>query len=137
MLPRLPHLRSAHQQDRHRAPMMIMRIGPPRRPAVAPGTPPTADGESSASSASFRRPFDSDWVAQAWPGIRLSYIEILFGGRRGNDLRPTLRAVVHLGVLTPADVRVTARHTVAEADAAASEPLRHKGALTSPRRPLG
>jgi hypothetical protein len=78
---------------------------------------------------------DGEWLACRWSGVRLRAAELL--SREGDGVRsPTLRAVVQLGTLTPADVRVIAGPATQSVENAAVERLRlmsvrshHNGAV--------
>lgn len=106
-------------------PWMSMRIGgPPRPPAVAPVPPHSAAYESARYNPTAPRPFDNQWVAQSWPLVRITHAEVRPNGQYWSAMRPVLRAVLHLGALTPADVRVTARYRMARGQDATAEPVR-------------
>jgi len=102
----------------------------PARQSASTGDdpPPAADPASS--------PFDGRWVARHWRDVRVSHAEVRTVGSRGEHERSMLRAVVQLGDLTPADVRVTARRVAERPEPASAEPLRlwsvqshHNGAV--------
>jgi hypothetical protein len=63
-----------------------------------------------------------EWLARRWPGVHLRVAELVSGTGDGVTA-PTLRAVVQLGTLTPADVRVTAG-PAAQVESAPAEQLR-------------
>jgi hypothetical protein len=64
------------------------------------------------------------WLEREWPRVHVCFAEVLRAGEDAIQRRPRLRAVVQLGGLTPADVRVTARLAAAGSEAASREPLR-------------
>ncbi len=78
---------------------------------------------------------DGEWLARRWSGVQLRAAELL--SREGDGVRrPTLRAIVQLGTLTPADVRVIAGPAAQSVGNAAVERLRlmsvrshHNGAV--------
>lgn len=106
-------------------PWMSMRIGgPPRPPAAETNVPQSAVNEASTIRARVGRPFDDEWVARSWSDVRIARAEASPNGQYWNAGHPVLRAVVHLGALTPADVRVWARYRMAKEQTASGEPLR-------------
>jgi hypothetical protein len=97
---------------------MGMRIGgPPRAPVVEVAAQQPAAHRSKVGASVH--PFDRHWVEGSWPAVHIAHAEVSW-----NASRPVLRAVVHLGGLTPADVRVTARYRAEGDKAANTEPLR-------------
>ena len=64
------------------------------------------------------------WLEKEWPRVHVCFAEVLRAGEDFSQGRPRLRAVVQLGGLTPADVRVTARLATAGPEPASREPLR-------------
>ena len=78
---------------------------------------------------------EGEWLARRWSGVHLRVAELVSGARNGAPAS-TLRAVVQLGTLTPADVRVTAAPSAQAAETASAEQLRlvsvrshHNGAV--------
>ena len=63
---------------------------------------------------------EGEWLAQRWSGVYLRVAELVSGAGDGVPA-PTLRAVVQLGTLTPADVRVTAAPTAEDVETAAEQ----------------
>lgn len=104
---------------------MGMRIGGPPRPSPVPNTVTqiVTDGARAIVEPSAR-PFDSHWVARQWPCVHVCHAEFLVDGESEGDRRPVLKAVVQLGELKPADVRVTARRIVDGSKFAAAAVLR-------------
>jgi hypothetical protein len=110
--------------------------GPARRlpRSTAAQQVPTDDGRIPAAPA--REPFYRTWLARHWSGVHVSLVELLADDERGGAARRMVRAVVQLGALTPADVRVAVRRTVPEVERATTELLRlvsarsyHNGAV--------
>ena len=64
-----------------------------------------------------RREHYGRWIAGQWSGVHVCGAEKVEQLRRGTDQRATLRAVVQLGELTPADVVVTVRPADREREA--------------------
>ena len=114
-----------------------VRVGGPPREWVEPDrAPQTTRGGPPASADRNGSPFDGRWVARHWQGVHVSHAEVQIVDSRGERERSMLRAVVQLGDLTPADVRVTARSVAAGPEQASREPLRlwsvrshHNGAV--------
>jgi len=111
-----------------------LHIGAPTRrpPASVPDRQvKPADSPSRVVADDGRR--GGEWLAPRWSGVHVRVAELLTcNGIAG----PTLRAVVQLGTLTPADVRVMARPTAQAEDATTAEQLRlmsvrshHNGAV--------
>ncbi len=77
---------------------------------------------------------DGGWLARRWSGVHLRVAELVPGA--GGGPASTVRAVVQLGTLTPADVRVTAGPTSQTVEASSAEHVRlvsvrshHNGAV--------
>jgi hypothetical protein len=105
--------------------------GPARRPPAPVSDRQVTPGDSRLRAVTDDGPRDGEWLARRWSGVHVRVAELLSGdGVAGS----TLRAVVQLGTLTPADVRVIAR--AAAQDATSAEQLRlvsvrshHNGAV--------
>jgi len=102
--------------------------GPARRAPVPVSDPQLIPGDGRLRVAIDHRLGDGEWLARRWPGVHLRAAELLTAP--GDDVAaPTVRAVVQLGTLTPADVRVIAEPTVRTVESASARQLR----LTSVR----
>ena len=93
-----------------------------------------AAGGGPVASEPARREIYGEWIAGQWSGVHVCGAELVERLRRGTDERATLRAVVQLGGLTPADVVVTARRAdlergTAEAARLWSVQSHHNGAF--------
>jgi hypothetical protein len=66
-------------------------------------------GGGPVASEPARRELYGEWIAGQWSGVHVCGAEMVERLRGGTGQRATLRAVVQLGGLTPADVVVTAR----------------------------
>jgi len=78
---------------------------------------------------------DGEWLARRWSGVHLRFAELVPSAGDGVPAS-TLRAVVQLGTLTPADVRVTAGPTAQAVETSSAEQVRlvsvrshHNGAV--------
>lgn len=78
---------------------------------------------------------DGEWLARRWSGVHLRVAELVPSAGDGVPAS-TLRAVVQLGTLTPADVRVTAGPTAQAVESSSAEHVRlvsvrshHNGAV--------
>ena len=95
-----------------------LHIGAPARrpPARVPGT--QVNPSDSRTTATLDEGRDGGaWLARRWSGVQLRVAELVSGAGDG-VAAPTLRAVVQLGTLTPADVRVTAAPTAEDVETA-------------------
>ena len=110
--------------------------GPPRQSTEPDPAPQTAGDDPPPTVDPVGSPFDGRWVARHWQSVHVSHAEVHIVGSRGEHERSMLRAVVQLGDLTPADVRVTALSAAEESGPGSVEPLRlwsvqshHNGAV--------
>lgn len=109
--------------------------GPSRRPPVPVADTQLTSRDGRQRVATDDLPRDVEWLARRWPGVHLRVAELLT--RAGDDVAvPTVRAVVQLGTLTPADVRVIAEPSVQTVDSASARQIRltsvsshHNGAV--------
>jgi hypothetical protein len=102
--------------------------GPARRAPVPVSDPQLIPGDGRLRVATDHRLGDGEWLARRWPDVHLRVAELLTGP--GDDVAaPTVRAVVQLGTLTPADVRVIAEPALQTVESASARQLR----LTSVR----
>jgi hypothetical protein len=110
-------------------------IGGPARPPPEPSPHRHATSDDGRRGAPEYAPLDGEWLARRWPGVHVRVAELLSGEGTGGA-GPLLRAVVQLGTLTPADVRVFARSAPQAAEPALADELRlasvrshHNGAV--------
>ena len=113
-----------------------LHIGAPTRRPVAGGLDAqvSPDARQSSDTTDDERE-DGQWLARRWSGVHLRLAELVSGDSNGVSAS-TLRAVVQLGTLTPADVRVTAAPTADNVETTSAEQLRlvsvrshHNGAV--------
>jgi hypothetical protein len=112
-----------------------LHIGAPaRRPLAAVSNTQANPNACRPSDTNDNGPDGGDWLARRWSGVHLRVAELVSGAGDGGPAS-ILRAVVQLGTLTPADVRVTASPT-AQVETATAEQLRlvsvrshHNGAV--------
>jgi len=103
---------------------MGMRVGGPRRaPEAAKSAPRVAAGVRPARARTGQESHRL-WMATQWPHVRIRHVEVRLDERPERDGRETLRAVVQLSGLTPADVTVTAQRVRPAADSTLAGPLR-------------
>jgi len=88
--------------------------GPPRGPAAPNARPRASDDGPAPAAEPAGHVFDRQWIAGQWSDVRLCSAEIVRSLRHASGPRAKVRAVVQLGALTPADVRVTARSIVTD-----------------------
>ena len=101
-----------------------MRIGGPSRARDVPSaTPRIAQGALDVGAQPTHEP-DRHWIARVWPHVQISHAEVLSVPQPESFERVTLRAVVQLAGLTPADVKVTAQRVESGAERAQAETLR-------------
>ena len=81
--------------------------GPARPPPAATLDRQAASGDGQPRVAHDGSSRDGEWLARRWPGVHVRVAELLSCEADGVE-KPMLRAVVQLGTLTPADVRVIA-----------------------------
>ena len=110
-------------------------IGGPARPPPESGPHLHVTSDDGQRLAADDAPRDGEWLARRWPGVHVRAAELLSGDGTGGT-GPILRAVVQLGTLTPADVRVIARSAPQGAEPALADELRlasvrshHNGAV--------
>ena len=104
---------------------MGMRVGgPSARPAASSPDPSGALGERPPPAGALAVRADRSSLASRWTDVHVSHVEARMESAGGRTDRTALRAVVQLGDLAPADVRVTVRQPAAEMEDARVKPVR-------------
>ncbi len=104
---------------------MGMRVGGPSTRQVASSPDPSsALGERPPPSGALADRAGQSSLASRWTDVHVSHVEARTEGAGGRTDRTALRAVVQLGDLAPADVRVTVRHPAADTEDARGKPVR-------------
>src|ERR1051326_7993683 len=100
-----------------------MRVGgPPPRDASPTSDDRMAQDDRSRIEQSDSSTYD-DWVATHWPSVRVCDVGA-FVDLQDEVARPRVHAIVRLGALSPADVRVLARGVTTDAGHTMRAPLR-------------
>ena len=112
-----------------------MHVGGPMGDPMPPARERHSSEEARRREAGAEGSSHAAWLARHWREVQVRVAEVIDPGGRENA-RPTVRAVVQLGALTPADVRVFARLPTRDAAPASTEPIRlmsvrsyHNGAV--------
>ena len=104
---------------------MGMRVGgPPARQAASSPDPSSAGGERPPPAGASAGRAGQSSLASRWTEVHVSHVEAHTGSAGGRTDRTALRAVVQLGDLAPADVRVTVRHPAVDTGDARDKPVR-------------